>query len=112
MKKLNPISVSSASYHLVEIRAWLAEASNTRVAGQLSHWVPSAALFGSPVFTNAAMLAIIALDKASRPGLLAWLKANEKLLPVKFPNTKGRSIACDAPMTVYNGAGYWFQSNQ
>ena len=63
-------------------------------------------------FIKAAMLAIMALDNASRPGLLAWLYAKEKPFFPKFPNTKGRSIACAAPKTVLNGAGSWFQSNR
>jgi hypothetical protein len=78
--------------------AWVGPASKTSLAGQVGQVAPSAALLGSPLRANAPMVAIMAAESASRPGLLAvLLAALENSEGPKLPKMKGRSNAWAAP---------------
>src|SRR5262249_23132375 len=84
--------------YCTEIAFAVGVASKTSVEGHVGHFVPSAALFGSPLAAKAPMVRIIASDSASRPG---WLARVYEMLAYnegpKFPNANGSSNACAAP---------------
>ena len=75
------------------MRAFAKDASNTRLAGQLSQATPRPSWLGLPVRAKLERVRIMAPESCSRPGRLAWLKAKEKDERPKLPNQKGKSIA-------------------